>query len=207
MLAEPARRLVARPDLAGDRLVAVDDLASSCALDLGEIVGRERLVAHEVVIEAVLDRRAEGDLGAGIELLHRLGQHMGAVVAQQLQRVRVRAGDDLDLGVLARSGARDPRSSPSTLIASAALASPGPMSAASASPVTGESKRRTLPSGKVMATMGTRGMFCDFTALGRKRPGRKPGPRTLPASCSLSSRAAAESGETEVSTARRRRCC
>ena len=82
---------VAAPDLARDLLVAVDDLAHAL-LDRGEIVRRERLVAGEIVIEAVLDRRAEGDLGAGIELLHRLGQHMGAVVAQQLERVGMGRG-------------------------------------------------------------------------------------------------------------------
>jgi hypothetical protein len=47
----------------------------------GQVVGRERLVAGEVVVEAVLDRRADGDLGAGEQLLHRLGQHVGGVVA------------------------------------------------------------------------------------------------------------------------------
>ena len=44
-------------------------------------------VAREIVIEAVLGRRAEGDLGAGIKLLHRLGHDMGAVVADHLQRI------------------------------------------------------------------------------------------------------------------------
>ena len=55
--------------------------------------------AGEVVVEAVLDRGSEGDLGAGIELLHRLGQHMGAVVAQQVEGVGMGAGDDLDPGI------------------------------------------------------------------------------------------------------------
>ena len=42
---------------------------------------------------------------------------------------------------------------PFTRMASAALARPGPMSAASPVPETGPSNVRTLPSGNVMATM------------------------------------------------------
>ena len=57
------------------------------------------LRAVEVVVEAALGRRSEGDLGAGEQLLHRLGQHVRGVVAQQLQRVLVGLGDDLQLGV------------------------------------------------------------------------------------------------------------
>ena len=44
----------------------------------GKSSGVKGVVAIEVVIEAVLDHRADGDLRAGKKLLHRLGQHMGA---------------------------------------------------------------------------------------------------------------------------------
>ena len=152
MLAEIIGDPVAAPDLAGDLLVAVDDLAHAL-LDGGEIVRREGRVAGEVVIEAVLDRRAEGDLGAGIELLHRLGQHMGAVVAQQLEGVGMGARDDLDPGVLLDGRRRDPSSVPSILMASAALARPGPMAAASSAPDSGRSNWRRLPSGSVIEIM------------------------------------------------------
>ena len=83
---EMLHRLVARPDFApgGPRLF--DDLVH-LGFDLGQVFGRERLGAGEVVIEAVLDRRADGDLGAGIKLLHRHGQKMRRVVADQLQRL------------------------------------------------------------------------------------------------------------------------
>ena len=54
---------------------------------------------REVVVEAVLDRRADGDLGAGIQLLHRLGHDVRGIVADQLERVRIVAGDDGDPGV------------------------------------------------------------------------------------------------------------
>ncbi len=87
------------PDLARDRQVAVDDLGHAL-LDLGEVLGRERLLAHEVVVEAVLRRRAERDLRAGIELLDRLGQHMRRIVAQEFQGLGVARRHDADLGVV-----------------------------------------------------------------------------------------------------------
>src|SRR3546814_8294115 len=86
MLLEVAHRLVAGPDLAGDLLVAVDDLAHA-GFDLIEIRRGERLVPGEVVIEAVLDRRAEGDLGAGIKLLHRLRSEEHTSELQSLMRI------------------------------------------------------------------------------------------------------------------------
>src|SRR3546814_16019590 len=51
-----------RPFLAGDRQVALDDLGHAL-LDLAEILRRDRLVAHEVVVEAV--RTEERRLGKG----------------------------------------------------------------------------------------------------------------------------------------------
>ena len=66
----------------------------------GKSSGRERLVAEEVVIEAVLDHRPDGHLRAGPQRLHRFGQHMRGVVADQFERARVLAGDELDLRVL-----------------------------------------------------------------------------------------------------------
>jgi hypothetical protein len=90
--------LVAAPYLASDLLVALDDLAHAL-LDPREIVGRERLVAREVVVEPVLGCGTEGDLRAGIELLHRLGEHVCCVVAQQLERVGRFRRDDLDARV------------------------------------------------------------------------------------------------------------
>ncbi len=101
--AEMADRLVAAPDLAVDCLVAVDDLAHA-RLDHREILRRERLVAGEIVVEAGFGRRPEGDLGAGIELLHCLGQDVRRVVAQQRQRVGMLAGDDLHPGIAVDDG-------------------------------------------------------------------------------------------------------
>jgi len=60
-LLEQAFRLVAAHDGFGERPVARDDLAHAL-LDRREILGRERLVAEEVVIEAVLDHRPDRHL-------------------------------------------------------------------------------------------------------------------------------------------------
>ncbi len=98
LVAEHALGLVARPHLLGEGFVARDDLAH-LLLDRLEILGRERLVAEEVVVETVLDHRADGHLGAGPERLHRFGEHVRGVVADQLERARVLAGEEFDFRV------------------------------------------------------------------------------------------------------------
>ena len=99
LVLEHALGLVARPDLLGEGFVAGDDLAHFL-FDRRQVFRRERLVAEEVVVEAVLDHRADGHLGAGPERLHRLGHHMGGVVPDQFQRARVFAREEFDLGVV-----------------------------------------------------------------------------------------------------------
>ena len=90
---------VAIPDLALEGGVALDDLAHA-RLDPRQIVQAERLVAGEVVVEAVLDRGPDGDLGAGEQLLHSLGHQVGGVVADGRQDVGMVAGQDLDTSAL-----------------------------------------------------------------------------------------------------------
>ncbi len=99
LVAENLLRLVARPYFFGERFVARDDLAH-LLLDRVEVLRRERLVAEKVVVETVLDHRADGDLGAGPQRLHGFSQHMRRVVADQFECARVFAGQELDLGVL-----------------------------------------------------------------------------------------------------------
>ena len=73
---------VAADHLAHEGLVALHDLGH-LLLDGGEVVGRDgyALGQGEVVEEAVLGLGAEADLGAGVELLNRLGHHVGGGVA------------------------------------------------------------------------------------------------------------------------------
>ena len=87
--------LLAAPDFLRERPVALDDLAH-LFLDDGKVFRRERLVAGEIVIEAVFDHGADRHLRAGPKFLHGFGQHMSRVVADQFQRARIGPRDDLD---------------------------------------------------------------------------------------------------------------
>ena len=98
LVAEGFLGLLARPDFLGEGFVARDDLLH-LLLDDGQVFQRERLVAEEVVIEAVLDHRADGDLRAGPQRLHGFGQHVRGVVPDQLQRARIVAVEEFDFGV------------------------------------------------------------------------------------------------------------
>ena len=89
----------AGPDFLGEGRVAGDQLAH-LLLDGLEVIGGEGRLAIKVVIETVLDHRADGDLRARIKRLHRLGQHMGAIVADELERAGILAADEFDFGVL-----------------------------------------------------------------------------------------------------------
>ena len=98
LLLEQLLRLLAIYYLASERPIASHDLAH-LRFDLGQILGRERLVACEVVIEAILDDWADGDLRTGVELLHRLSHHMRCIVADERQRLGIFARQDADLGI------------------------------------------------------------------------------------------------------------
>src|SRR5438067_6392644 len=80
-----------------ERLVGLDVLAH-LLLDALEVGVRDlhSLGEVEVVVEAVLDRRADGHLSAWVELEHGLGEHVGGVVAEEGEGVRAAVGDDLD---------------------------------------------------------------------------------------------------------------
>ena len=98
LLLEKALGLLARHHGFLERLVARDDLAHAL-LDRRKVLGRERLGAVEVVIEAVLDHRADGHLGLRPQRLHRVGEHMRRVVADELERARIVAGDEFEARV------------------------------------------------------------------------------------------------------------
>ena len=81
----PARLVVGdRPAL--EALVLLDDLAHP-GLDLLEVLGHERGLHVEVVVEAVLDRRADAELRVGEQVLDRLGQHVRGRVPQDVAPV------------------------------------------------------------------------------------------------------------------------
>ena len=97
--------LVAVPDLARDLLVAIDDLLHAL-FDLFQIVQAERLVTREVVIEAVLDVRADRDLGARKQLLHGLGQDVGRVVTDGVEGLGRIARQNLELALASQQVGR-----------------------------------------------------------------------------------------------------
>ena len=72
---------LAEPFFAAQRLVGLDDLAH-LGLDRGQVfLGKGAVLRREVVIEAIVDDRADRDLGLGIQLLDRVRQQ--AQEAQQ----------------------------------------------------------------------------------------------------------------------------
>ena len=82
-----------------ERLLLVDDLPHA-GLDALEVVGRERGPAGqlEVVVEAVLDRRADAERGPREQVEHGLGQHVGRRVADGVAAPVGVGGDDGDRG-------------------------------------------------------------------------------------------------------------
>ena len=94
-------------DPALEALVLLDDLAHR-GLDLDQVLGHERGLDVEVVVEAVLDRRADAELGLGEELLHGLRHHVRGRVAQDVAPVRAGDVDALDLVAVLRARGRGP---------------------------------------------------------------------------------------------------
>ena len=91
-----SRTSLARPHFADQRLVGGDD-APHLLLDRRQLLLGERPVLarrREVVIEAVVGRRAEGDLRSRKQVLHRLGEDVREIVPDQLERVRLVARGD-----------------------------------------------------------------------------------------------------------------
>ena len=99
LAAEDLDRLGDRHVAALEGLVGGDVLAHRRFDPLEVLLGDARPVREvEVVVEALLDRRADRHLRAGVELHHRLGHHVRGVVADQVQRLGIAFGEDRDLG-------------------------------------------------------------------------------------------------------------
>ncbi len=96
---EEPHRLVARQDAAGDFLVRLGELGH-LRFDGGEILRGEGTLVGKVVIEAVLDDRADGHLRLREQLLHRLRQQVRRGVADDLEPLRVLVGHDGEMRVL-----------------------------------------------------------------------------------------------------------
>src|SRR5437588_656763 len=64
-------------------------VATPFLLDPRQILLVDRLRKLEVVVEAVLDRRADGDLHARVETAHRLGKQMRRRVPEYGESIRI----------------------------------------------------------------------------------------------------------------------
>ncbi len=95
---EELHRLVARHHLALDLLVLLRELGHAL-LDRREVLRRERALVAEVVVEAVLDHRADRHLRVGKQLLDRVGEQVRRRMADDVEAFRVLVGDDRDVGV------------------------------------------------------------------------------------------------------------
>ena len=87
---EPREGLVAADLLAGPG-AALGELAPDLVLDRLEVRLVDRLGELEVVVEAVLDRRADRDLHTRMQPTHGLGEQVRCRVAQHRERVRILA--------------------------------------------------------------------------------------------------------------------
>ena len=90
-----------------ERLVFLDD-AGHFRLDQGEILFGKPPLALEIVVEAVLDRGAKGQLDAVVEPHHRPRHDVGTGVPHHVQGLRVAAGNQPqgDLAFLGQEGVR-----------------------------------------------------------------------------------------------------
>ena len=93
IVGEAHARLGQRHLFAQERILLGHDLLH-LGFERGQIVGRERLLDFEIVVEAIIDGGAETDFGVGAQAAHRRGQDMGPGVTQHLHGAWVFLRDD-----------------------------------------------------------------------------------------------------------------
>ncbi len=134
---------------------ALGDLAAHLVLESGQVLLAHRLGKLEVVVEAVLDGRADRDLrarGRGVSPLPRAGARRSGGARRGR---RDRACPCVVRKRIALPSARGRRTSctpPSTATSTACSASFGPMARAASSPVAPSGSSSSAPSGRVTFT-------------------------------------------------------
>src|SRR6266571_1329406 len=96
---EVLNRLVAQPDLARHREVFFRQFRHA-PFDGVEIVWRERPLERKIVVEAVLDHRADGHLRFGKQVLHGIGEQVRSGVPQNLDALLVALGHYGELAIV-----------------------------------------------------------------------------------------------------------
>ena len=102
-LLEMRHRLIARQHAAMHRQILGGDLRHAL-FDGRQILGGEGPLVGEIVVKAVLDHRADGDLRLGEELLHRIRQQVRGGMTDDLESVGILVRDDAQFGVVIDDG-------------------------------------------------------------------------------------------------------
>ena len=95
LVSEDLLCLVDAHDLAHEGFVSLDDFGH-LLLDGTEVVGGDVVRKLEIIEVAVVGRRTEGDLRAGVEFLHGFRHDVSAGVAHDVERLGAFRGDDLN---------------------------------------------------------------------------------------------------------------
>ncbi len=96
---EVRHRFIARQHAPVHRQILGGNLGHAL-FDRREILGRERPFVRKIVVEAVLDDRADGDLGVGKQLLYGIRQEVRGGMPDDLEAVGVLIGHYLQGGVM-----------------------------------------------------------------------------------------------------------
>ena len=91
--------IVAVPHFTRHRDITLGEFAHAL-FDGGQVFRRKRTREREIVVEAVVDRRANGHLCFGEEFLDGVGQQVGRGVADDLDAIGIALGDDRQIAVL-----------------------------------------------------------------------------------------------------------
>lgn len=89
----------ARGDFLDDVVIFFDQLLHAL-LDRRQVVRRERALVGDIVIEAVVDHRADDHFCSRVQLLDRMPHQVSAGVTDDLQPFCVLGGNDLQAGIV-----------------------------------------------------------------------------------------------------------
>src|SRR5690606_28278845 len=90
---EELDRIVTQPLLTGDHFVLLGQF-SHFLFNGFQVLGRESTLVGKVVVKAIVDHRANGDLRVWKQALDRVSQQVGGGVTNHLQAVCVLGGND-----------------------------------------------------------------------------------------------------------------
>jgi hypothetical protein len=149
---EKLDRIITRPDFAADRDIPFGQLGHTL-FDGHQVFRCKRTLVGEIIIEAVFDDRANGDLRLGEQLLDCIGQQVGGRVADNFQAIGIALGNDGQIDILGQSGKRYRPELAIHLAGQRRAGQTSANAAATSAMVTGCSKERMEPSGNLILGM------------------------------------------------------